>query len=123
MSPTPPLTETDHAGGERARSLSPSQSGRALLKTVDMNRFRNTAEQILNGLDESASPCFSIAMNKVESLLVTPRGDLLVCRDRISAAAFERESSFKTIHQLFKLKLLFIVRFFYFNFREVLKLP
>jgi len=96
MSPTPPLTETDHAGGERARSLSPSQSGRALLKTVDMNRFRNTAEQILNGLDESASPCFSIAMNKVESLLVTPRGDLLVCRDRTSAAAFERESSIKT---------------------------
>jgi alpha-tubulin suppressor-like RCC1 family protein len=76
---------------DRALSLSPSTLRQMQSRTCSTDYVDDISERLASGLN--TDPSCSIAMNKVESLLATPRGDLLVCRDRTSASAFEESDS------------------------------
>jgi alpha-tubulin suppressor-like RCC1 family protein len=89
MAPNPP-SPNNPAG--RVWSLSPSKPRRMLSNSAATEQIDHDGEEIMVGLHDSADPSCSIAMNKVESLLATPRGDLLVCRDRYSALPYLEES-------------------------------
>lgn len=78
---------TPSSNGGRTLSLSPSTLRQTQSLTCSIDNVDGITERLTNGLN--TDPSCSIAMNKVESLLATPRGDLLVCRDRTSSSAFE----------------------------------